>query len=230
MRRLIAPVVTGLIGVLIGGATVAFAVGTTGVISACFNQTNGNLRVVDAGAACRTGESPISWNASGGAGAVGATGASGPAGAAGPQGATGASGANGTDGTNGSNGVDGAVGATGAVGTSGAQGPKGDTGVAGATGPQGPAGAGGAGSPTLYLVTASIPLVGPGGSNRAECNPGDELLSGGYSNPWGGYIGVNESRPIVFINGTAAWEVGIFALPVTAPPGLSVSMYALCAH
>lgn len=221
MRRLIVPVVTGLIGVLVGGATMAFAVGTTGVINGCYNRTNGNLRVVEAGEACRTGESAISWSVSGGAGPAGATGATGGAGPAGANGATGATGANGTNGTNGTNGINGIDGAI------GPQGPRGDTGVTGATGPQGPAGTGGGSALTFYnrFGNTSVPNTDTHlGTARAYCDPGDKALGGGYSagNMTVEYSTLDSSTP-----GTEGWFVT--ARNNTALPQL-LFMVVTCAN
>jgi hypothetical protein len=102
---------------LAGGATLAFATGgipaDDGEIFACYNSTNGQVRLVQAEEVCHNTEQSIFWNQSG---PVGATGAEGERGATGPSGP---------------------VGATGAAGANGAPGPAGAT---GATGPMGPAG------------------------------------------------------------------------------------------
>lgn len=92
------------------------------VINACVKKRTGQVRVVRPGAACRRGESPLSWNAYG---------------PAGPRGATGA------------NGATGPVGPAGQSGPKGDTGARGATGPAGATGPQGPAGPQGPPGPTL---------------------------------------------------------------------------------
>ena len=82
-----------------------------GVINGCRNTTNGQLRVVAAGTACKNGEADLDWNAQGVKGDKGDTGAKGP------------------------------VGPTGATGATGPAGPQGPAGPAGPAGPQGPAGA-----------------------------------------------------------------------------------------
>src|SRR6186997_517738 len=71
------------------------------VINACVKKGSGVVRVVRAGAACRRGESPLSWNAQGPAGPRGAAGATGPAGPVGPPGAAGPKGATGAQGPQG---------------------------------------------------------------------------------------------------------------------------------
>jgi hypothetical protein len=79
---------TVLVGTLVGavglGVGVAVASGHDDVISGCYNRTNGNLRVVDAGAECREHEMPISWNEQGPQGEPGPQGPMGPMGPAGP--------------------------------------------------------------------------------------------------------------------------------------------------
>ena len=95
---------------------------STAVINACVKKRSGAVRVVKAGAACRRGESPLSWNAQGSAGPRGAAGATGPAG---PSGATGAAGPKGDAGARGANGPAGATGPAGPKGATGAQGPPG---------------------------------------------------------------------------------------------------------
>jgi len=68
------------------GAGVAFAQipGTNGVISACYTKSTGTIRVIDAGAACKSSESPLSWNQTGVQGPAGPAGTTGPQGPAGP--------------------------------------------------------------------------------------------------------------------------------------------------
>ncbi len=195
MRRLIMPIVTGLIGVLIGGATIAFATGSP-TINGCYQKLSGQLRVVEAGESCRASEIAISWSAVGGVGATGpagptgATGPTGPAGADGATGPTGPAGAEGATGAAGPAGADGATGATGPAGADGATGPtgpKGDTGATGATGatgPQGPAGTSGGAALGFYnrFANTSVPNTGSHlGTAAAYCDAGDKATGGGYS-------------------------------------------------
>lgn len=58
---------------------------TSGVITACSGKSLGTLRLVDAGATCRTGETLVSWNVQGLPGPQGAQGPAGEKGPAGPQ-------------------------------------------------------------------------------------------------------------------------------------------------
>src|SRR5436190_8051819 len=86
-------------GLLAGAAIVAlvayvtvFAAPPLTIIQACYNDTNGNLRLVNSPSDCRNHENPISWNVAGApgpqgpAGPQGSQGPAGPAGAQGPQG------------------------------------------------------------------------------------------------------------------------------------------------
>ncbi len=163
-----AGVAAGLTATLLAGG-VAVAAGETPALAgsskiyACYSDTTGTLARLDYPKVkkCPSGETLISWNASGpqgaqgakgsqgaigarGAeGAQGARGAAGPQGAqgwAGPQGARGAQGAAGTNGSQGSAGPQGPTGAQGASGTKGAQGSPGTQGPQGAPGAHGPAG------------------------------------------------------------------------------------------
>jgi len=86
----------------------------SGVLYACVGKAAGVMRLVEAGATCRTGEALVNWNVQG------------PQGLPGPTGATGATGP---------------IGATGAPGLNGAPGPQGATGPRGPAGPQTVAGA-----------------------------------------------------------------------------------------
>ena len=77
------------------------AANTPGVLEACVNPGNGDMRLVDSSTACHNNETRVTWNITGPigpagptgpTGPVGPTGATGPAGPAGPAGATGATG------------------------------------------------------------------------------------------------------------------------------------------
>lgn len=117
-----------------------------GVYHACVNRTNGNLRVVEPGSACRRHEDAIDWNRIGPRGLrgpQGEQGEQGPRGPAGPQGEQGPRGPQGDTGPRGPEGDRGATGPqgeTGAQGATGPAGPKGDTGAPGPAGPMGPQG------------------------------------------------------------------------------------------
>lgn len=168
-------VVVGIAAFFLGSTTVSVGLAATGIISACFNNISGIVRIATTKAPCIVAgnpilseapwllETPLTWNQIGTQGPTGATGATGPTGATGatggpgsaggtgPTGAAGATGATGPQGIQGPTGPSGANGATGAqgnTGATGAQGPHGETGAIGATGPMGPIGPSGAIGPT----------------------------------------------------------------------------------
>jgi len=168
----------------------------SGVINACVNRNNGQVRIVSAGEACRVPEIAVTWNAAGPSGATGPTGATGATGAAGPTGATGATGpagptgVTGATGATGATGPAGATGPTGAAGATGATGATGETGPTGATGATGPAGATGPTGPsgvtgqTFFQVSQSSPFTPPNGS-------GVTLNPAGYTTITGMSLNVN---------------------------------------
>lgn len=158
--------VASLVIVLVAGglAWAAGAIpGADGVIHGCFDQTNGNLRVIDpTTASCRNSESAIFWNQEGPQGPQGEQGIQGPQGEQGLQGIQGEPGTDGADGTDGLDGktvLNGSGAPTDAVGAVGdfyldtsssmLYGPKTDSGwgtgtsLIGPAGPTGPAGAAG---------------------------------------------------------------------------------------
>jgi hypothetical protein len=167
---------TVLVGTLVGavglGVGVAVASGHDDVITGCYNRTNGNLRVVDAGAECREHEMPISWNEQGPQGEPGPQGPMGPMGAAGPAGPQGETGPAGPQGETGPAGPQGETGPAGPQGATGPAGPQGETGPAGpqgATGPAGPQGATGPAGPQG--------ATGPAGP-QGPAGPGVKTVSG----------------------------------------------------
>jgi hypothetical protein len=95
------------LAILAGATGVAYATATivssTGVIHACKNDTNGDLRIA---ATCRNAESAVAWNAQG---PQGDTGPAGPKGDAGEAGVSGPPGPTGPQGPTGPAGADGAV-------------------------------------------------------------------------------------------------------------------------
>ncbi len=124
-RRRALLVGAGVVGIIAVSATSAVAgsvllnpVDDAGVIHACANTTNGQVRAVAPGDICRTNEVALNWNQTG------------PTGPAGPTGATGASGPTGPAGPQGPAGADGAQGPTGPIGPAGPQGPAGPAGAA----------------------------------------------------------------------------------------------------
>ena len=84
-----AGVVAAAAGTAFATTTVSGIIGADNQIHGCYLTSAGLLRVVPEGTACRDGESPIAWAATG-SGAQGPQGAPGPAGPAGPKGDAGA--------------------------------------------------------------------------------------------------------------------------------------------
>ena len=80
----------GLAAAAIGIAAAAIPDGS-GVIHACFRDTNGSLRVVDDPTTCKNNETPLAWGQTGPQGPQGPTGPQGPQGPIGPQGPPGSS-------------------------------------------------------------------------------------------------------------------------------------------
>jgi hypothetical protein len=177
--------------VLGAAAAVALATGVAfgaipdsgGVIHACYNKTNGKVRVTDAtnpklGACVASTETALDWNRQGpqgDPGTQGPTGAKGDPGAQGPAGAPGAkgdTGAAGPQGATGPKGDTGATGATGAQGPAGAQGPKGDTGATGPAGAKGdkgdPGGQGPIGATGAQGPKGDTGAPGPIGATGAQ--------------------------------------------------------------
>src|SRR3954451_7233622 len=101
-----------LVLVLSGGVAYATIPDASGVIHACYNPSQGQLRVIDTAKheSCTNHEKALSWSKRGPTGANGTDGARGPTGAAGTNGARGPTGAAGTNGTNGAKGATGAQG------------------------------------------------------------------------------------------------------------------------
>ena len=94
---------------LAAGMAYAAIPDSNGVVQACYQKVNGQLRVIDTskGGNCNASENALSWNQTGPPGAKGTTGAKG---ATGGKGATGPPGANGTNGAKGATGPPGPAG------------------------------------------------------------------------------------------------------------------------
>jgi hypothetical protein len=125
---------------------------TPGVLEACVNPGNGNMRLVDSSTPCHNNESRVSWSITGPAGPPGPTGPTGPTGPIGSAGATGP------------------AGPTGPIGSAGATGPAGPTGATGTTGPAGPAGPPGpsSGGPPFVWVCTPAKFTNAGSNGPAE--------------------------------------------------------------
>lgn len=108
-----------------GVVVVADIPAANGVIRACYKNSNGDVRLVDALSECKNNETGIRWNQAGPDGPQGSAGPQGPAGAQGPRGLPG---------------FQGPAGPQGQQGQAGAQGQQGQQGQQGPAGPVGPAG------------------------------------------------------------------------------------------
>ena len=87
-RLALSSLLAGAVVVALVAYVTVFAAPPVSTIQACYNDTNGNLRLVNSPSDCRNHENPISWNV---AGAPGPPGPQGPAGPQGPQGPAGGS-------------------------------------------------------------------------------------------------------------------------------------------
>jgi Collagen triple helix repeat (20 copies) len=179
-----AGVAAGLAATLLTGG-VAVAAGETPVLAssskiyACYSDTTGALSHLDYPTVkkCPSGETLISWNASGAQGAQGAKGSQGASGAQGAQGAQGARGATGPQGAQGASGPEGARGAQGAAGSNG---PQGSAGPQGSTGPQGASGSKGAqGSAGTQGAQGAPGAQGPAGAVAGFLTKGQLTLTTG---------------------------------------------------
>jgi hypothetical protein len=63
--------------IMLGGLAVASIPSADGVINACRKNSTGDLRVIDSGASCPSGFTPLNWNQTGPQGPAGADGVSG---------------------------------------------------------------------------------------------------------------------------------------------------------
>jgi Collagen triple helix repeat (20 copies) len=187
--------------VLVAGSADASIPGTGGLITACYSQATGSMRVINAqsGARCASNEKKLTWNQTG---------------PAGPQGLPGFDGSNGKTVLNGSGAPAGSlgrngdfyldttsevlygpktagawpatgvslVGPRGATGATGPAGPAGDAGPAGPAGDAGPAGpagdAGPAGPPGATGPAGPAGDAGPAGSQGPAGTNGASVLNG----------------------------------------------------
>ena len=115
MRKTLFAAVAGAAAAAAAAGGIAWATipAPNGVITACYQKNNGQLRVVEAGESCNASELALRWNQTG---PQGVQGPSGPTGARGVPGRDGAAGANGATGPKGATGERGPVGPTGAAG------------------------------------------------------------------------------------------------------------------
>ena len=153
-------------------------------LSACYNVTNGQMRLVNAAAECRTAERFVSWSQ---AGTPGPEGPPGPPGPPGP---------------------------TGATGPQGPQGIPGPQGIQGIQGPPGPAGGGLDKTRIYMNVESVTVPAGPGPATEINvfCNDAnDAMLSGGFYRAHLG-LEIYSSYPLLPPAGPAGWRVGATSL------------------
>ena len=93
-----APLLALAMGAILGQAMTAWAGGEATMISGCYEDHTGALRVVADGQSCRPNETAIEWNQQGPQGPIGPAGPQGEAGPAGPEGPTGPPGPDGEEG------------------------------------------------------------------------------------------------------------------------------------
>jgi hypothetical protein len=141
----------------VGGVAYASIPDSAGVITACRQNVNGGLRLIDpsAGAHCTPAETLVTWNQGGPTGPKGPAGDKGPLGDKGPTGDKGAVGDAGPAGDQGAVGDKGPAGDKGLPGDKGPTGDKGLTGDKGGVGDKGPVGDPGP-SGTAQLYTKSL--------------------------------------------------------------------------
>src|SRR6185503_14155762 len=91
MRKTLFAAVAGAAAAAAAAGGIAWATipAPNGVITACYQKNNGQLRVVEAGESCNASELALRWNQTGARGVPGRDGAAGANGATGPKGATG---------------------------------------------------------------------------------------------------------------------------------------------
>jgi Lamin Tail Domain/Collagen triple helix repeat (20 copies) len=190
-----------LIVLAAAGAAVAAVGGrgrtSTEVITACASDGNGRLRVILAGASCRSHEHRLSWNVRGPQGAAGPAGPAGADGAVGPQGPAGPAGPQGERGPQGETGPQGEIGAAG---------PAGPVGPRGEAGPQGEPGRG----LTSFDELSGLPCTaaGHGGTISISYSAGNEAtivcsVSGGGG---GAPVAVRVNEVMTGMTGAAANE------------------------
>lgn len=205
------------LGALVAGG-VAYAVtpATKGTVQACYASSNGLIRVLEDGQACRANEVAISWNKKG---EKGDPGSQGPPGAQGPVGEQGPAG------------EQGAPGEPGAAGLQGEPGPAGPAGPAGENGADGEPGVGG--WELVEDVTRIDYFVSDDETFEIACPTGKKVLNGGVTvrhyNPrndyhWFGRTPIS-SRPSA--DGTQ-WAV-VLRQPAEGQYGSEVRLWAICA-
>jgi hypothetical protein len=91
LRKTVIVCLAAVVILLVIVPIVKLATTNSGVLSACVNPGNGNMRLVDSSSACHNNEEFVQWNVEGPAGPPGAPGPQGSPGPQGPQGDPGTS-------------------------------------------------------------------------------------------------------------------------------------------
>ncbi len=173
-RRRVVLLAVAVAAIVTAGVAYSSSGSASSTLTACVNETNGNMRLVGSASDCRQHETAVTWNVEGQAGATGPTG---PTGAQGPQGPTGA---------------------TGPTGPQGAQGPTGPQGATGPTGPQGPPGADGVSGYQILSASANL-SPGQAAAGTLLCPAGKHVVGGGWTDdaspPFGFDVVMLQSSP-----------------------------------
>ena len=201
------------------GVAYASIPASNGALTGCYRTgggaNQGEFRIVETSASCRSNETALTFNQQGIAGPKGETGLKGETGATGPQGVKGDTGDTGPTGATGATGPAGATGQTGPSGQTGAQGPAGPTGAQGSSGLSG-----------VEYVEAPVQVgANSADSAIAHCTGTKHVIGGGFSAP--GDIDVHFSQP--FLSNTA-WMVTGDRPFVTLPGPPTMTAYAICAN
>lgn len=167
------------LGGSLGASVIGWADSEPALISGCYSNHTGALRLITDGEDCRPQETAIQWNQQGLQGPLGPTGPQGEQGPAGPQ------------------------------GSAGPPGPPGPQGEPGPTGPEGPAGgfAGRVVVSSEFTVprsTAEFTYV-----VTARCPDGKVVVGGGYEIEQAGVNEFRESHPEMNQPGVEGWSVGV---------------------
>jgi hypothetical protein len=144
----------------------------------------------------------------------------------GPPGPQGPPGLNGTQGPAGPQGIQGPPGSTGATGATGA---TGVTGATGATGAIGPAGSSLINDTNTYVNRTSVIATAANQTVLADafCDPGDRVLSGGYSID-DGEIPVFPGSIIVYSFLADNTQTGWHAIMLASHAGSTLEVFAIC--
>jgi hypothetical protein len=222
-------------GALLVTSAVAFAtgqlIGANNTLNGCYKASDGDLRVVAAGAVCKENELPISWSIQGPKGDKGEPGLQGIRGEPGPQGTPGTPGEKGDPGPQGPPGEKGEKGDTGPEGLQGLQGLRGEKGEEGDPGPRGfpgetgPRGPAGPSSISGLTQVWNAGYIGFASQNfvDAECPPGKWVIGGGVRTD-GSEVTYSAPIPSATKQG---WRAGAYS---GNPFGGNIEVFAYCVY